>query len=56
LREYRDLADTGDYNLFCYCHNDPVDNVDPMGLEENLAQKPISAWDPTGGAWAKEVA
>jgi hypothetical protein len=26
------LFDTGDYNLFRYCHNDPVDNVDPMGL------------------------
>src|SRR5579884_2562775 len=42
------LFDAGDYNLFRYCHNDPIDNVDPMGLEENLAQKPISAWDPTG--------
>ncbi len=26
------LAHTGDYNLFRYCHNDPGDNVDPMGL------------------------
>ncbi|HZQ18310.1 MAG TPA: RHS repeat-associated core domain-containing protein [Terriglobales bacterium] len=26
------LFDAGDYNLFRYCHNDPVDNVDPMGL------------------------
>src|SRR5579884_4408401 len=25
------LFDPGDYNLFRYCHNDPVDNVDPMG-------------------------
>src|SRR5579884_2534430 len=48
------LFDAGDYNLFRYCHNDPVDNVDPMGLEENLAQKPISAWDPTGRAWLKQ--
>ena len=24
--------DAGDYNLFRYCHNDPLDNVDPMGL------------------------
>jgi len=49
------LFDAGDYNLFRYCHNDSIDNVDPMGLEENLAQKPISAWDPTGRAWAKKV-
>lgn len=28
------LADAGDYNLFRYCHNDPVDFTDPMGLEE----------------------
>src|SRR5579884_1209959 len=27
------LFDAGDYNLFRYCHNDPVDNVDPMGLD-----------------------
>ncbi len=27
------LFDAGDYNLFRYCHNDPIDNVDPMGLE-----------------------
>jgi hypothetical protein len=32
------LFDAGDYNLFRYCHNDPVDNVDPMGLEQNWAQ------------------
>ena len=28
------LFDAGDYNLFRYCHNDPVDLVDPMGLTE----------------------
>jgi RHS repeat-associated protein len=27
------LFDAGDYNLFRYCHNDPIDNVDPMGLQ-----------------------
>jgi hypothetical protein len=27
------LFDAGDYNLFRYCHNDPIDNTDPMGLE-----------------------
>jgi RHS repeat-associated protein len=26
------LFDAGDYNLFRYCHNDPVDLTDPMGL------------------------
>jgi hypothetical protein len=38
------VFDAGDYNLFRYCHNDPVDLVDPMGLEENWAQTgaPIS--------------
>jgi len=28
------LFDAGDYNLFRYCHNDPVDFTDPMGLDE----------------------
>ncbi len=27
------LFDAGDYNLFRYCHNDPVDLVDPMGTD-----------------------
>jgi len=27
------LFDAGDYNLFRYCHNDPLDMTDPMGLE-----------------------
>jgi hypothetical protein len=26
------LFDAGDYNLFRYCHNDPIDMADPMGL------------------------
>ena len=26
------LFDAGDYNLFRYCHNDPEDLTDPMGL------------------------
>jgi RHS repeat-associated protein len=25
--------DVGDYNLFRYCHNDPIDFTDPMGLD-----------------------
>jgi RHS repeat-associated protein len=32
------LFDAGDYNLFRYCHNDPLDLTDPMGLEINWAQ------------------
>ena len=28
------LFDAGDYNLFRYCHNDPVDFADPMGLQD----------------------
>ena len=38
------LFDAGDYNLFRYCNNDPIDSVDPMGLEQNWAQTgaPIS--------------
>jgi RHS repeat-associated protein len=31
------LFDAGDYNLFRYCHNDPIDMTDPMGLETNMA-------------------
>jgi hypothetical protein len=26
--------DAGDYNLFRYCHNDPIDFTDPMGLAD----------------------
>jgi RHS repeat-associated protein len=28
------LFDAGDYNLFRYCHNDPIDLTDPMGTDE----------------------
>ena len=28
------LFDAGDYNLFRYCHNDPEDLTDPMGLTD----------------------
>ena len=27
------LFDANDYNLFRYCHNDPIDFTDPMGLD-----------------------
>ena len=32
------LFDAGDYNLFRYCHNDPIDFTDPMGLD-NAGQR-----------------
>jgi RHS repeat-associated protein len=35
------LFDAGDYNLFRYCHNDPEDLIDPMGLQDQL-RLPIS--------------
>jgi RHS repeat-associated protein len=28
------LFNAGDYNLFRYCHNDPIDFTDPMGLQD----------------------
>ncbi len=28
------LFDAGDYNLFRYCHNDPIDFTDPMGTQD----------------------
>jgi hypothetical protein len=31
MSEDHKLADAGDYNLFRYCHNDPIDLTDPMG-------------------------
>jgi hypothetical protein len=31
------LFDGGDYNLFRYCHNDPIDLTDPMGLQDTVA-------------------
>src|SRR5215211_6815040 len=30
------LFDAGDYNLFRYCHNDPIDFTDPMGQEGEI--------------------
>src|SRR5207244_2345387 len=27
------LFDAGDYNLFRYCHNDPIDSTDAMGTD-----------------------
>jgi RHS repeat-associated protein len=32
--------DAGDYNLFRYCHNDPEDLTDPMGLDATVDYDP----------------
>jgi hypothetical protein len=37
------LFDAGDYNLFRYCHNDPIDFTDPMGTETTLPPGPNHA-------------
>jgi RHS repeat-associated protein len=34
------LFDGGDYNLFRYCGNDPLDKTDPMGLMPSPAEHP----------------
>ena len=41
MSEDHKLADTGDYNLFRYCHNDPIDFTDPMGtVTESRQEQP----------------
>src|SRR5437773_1889516 len=35
MSEDSKLFDAGDYNLFRYCHNDPEDLTDPMGLDSD---------------------
>jgi RHS repeat-associated protein len=37
------LFDAGDYNLFRYCHNDPLDLTDPMGLDPYTGAQAIWA-------------
>ena len=45
------LFDAGDYNLFRYCHNDPIDFTDPMGTLERyhatLAHSVDRLWEMT---------
>jgi RHS repeat-associated protein len=45
------LFDAGDYNLFRYCHNDPIDFTDPMGTLEQyhdeLAHSSDRLWEMT---------
>jgi hypothetical protein len=38
------LFDAGDYNLFRYCHNDPLDLTDPMGLGIDNPPPPVAQW------------
>jgi RHS repeat-associated protein len=40
------LFDAGDYNLFRYCHNDPLDLTDPMGLWDmgDVKEAAYSLW------------
>src|SRR5438552_4059047 len=35
------LFDAGDYNLFRYCHNDPIDHTDPMGTDQDIWTRTI---------------
>src|SRR5205823_8679714 len=44
------LFDDGDYNLFRYCYNDPLDLTDPMGLE--FIDQGEVPWGLVGGASA----
>jgi RHS repeat-associated protein len=37
------LFDAGDYNLYRYCYNDPLDKTDPMGLDPAAAAATLAA-------------
>ena len=39
------LFDAGDYNLFRYCHNDPIDFTDPMGLTGKINGAGTARWN-----------
>ena len=50
------LFDAGDYNLFRYCHNDPIDFTDAMGLDDGSwarTQERQAAWSNARDAMAK---
>src|SRR5207249_10655182 len=43
----------GDYNVFRYCHNDPLDLTDPMGLDTLAAERlKLFHWRMNAGAIA----
>ena len=49
------VFDAGDYNLYRYCHNDPLDLTDPMGLDFNLrgnSEADIARWNQAYAAWS----
>jgi hypothetical protein len=50
------LFDPGDYNLFRYCHNDPIDLTDPMGLWDFEANQygSVRDWEMTKSYLAKD--
>ena len=43
----------GDYNLYRYCGNDPIDRVDPDGLADRTTGGPLLAWGPWQWAMAE---
>jgi RHS repeat-associated protein len=43
------LFDAGDYNLFRYCHNDPIDFTDPMGMLEQYHETHYTSAKDAGG-------
>jgi RHS repeat-associated protein len=51
MSEDHKLADTGDYNLFRYCHNDPIDFTDPMGLGIDNPPPPVAQWTVSALKW-----
>lgn len=44
----------GDYNLYRYCHNDPVNRADPMGLLDNTWER-LMAWQGGGDGTVSEL-
>jgi RHS repeat-associated protein len=45
------LFDAGDYNLFRYCHNDPIDLTDPMGTDFGPFENPDQAYRFFDAKW-----
>ena len=45
------LFDAGDYNLFRYCHNDPIDFTDPMGTDYGPFDSPDQAYRFFDAKW-----